>query len=189
MIFCVALLLLPSPVSAEIFCLDFRFLIPITVSLFFLSLQFSGIVLLAVGIWGKVSLEVYFSLLNESATNVPYVLIGTGAVVILLGTFGCFATCRGSTWMLKLVSANSPWRRRWGVLICLDIPRILSILICTCCPFSDLLVGNWWASYLTNSTCNWTLLFFFLPHSLLPSTFSLFILLPVSKVRVHQTYS
>ncbi|XP_062819785.1 tetraspanin-6 [Anolis carolinensis] len=63
---------------------------------------FSGIILLAVGIWGKVSLEVYFSLLNEKATNVPYVLIATGTVVILLGTFGCFATCRGSTWMLKL---------------------------------------------------------------------------------------
>ncbi|XP_053130390.1 tetraspanin-6 isoform X3 [Hemicordylus capensis] len=64
---------------------------------------FSGIVLLGIGIWGKVSLEVFFSLLNENATNVPYVLIGTGAVIILLGTFGCFATCRGSTWMLKLI--------------------------------------------------------------------------------------
>ncbi|XP_015283507.1 PREDICTED: tetraspanin-6 [Gekko japonicus] len=63
---------------------------------------FSGIILLAVGIWGKVSLEVYFSLLDEKATNVPYILIGASGVVILLGTFGCFATCRGSTWMLKL---------------------------------------------------------------------------------------
>ncbi|XP_069469060.1 tetraspanin-6 [Ambystoma mexicanum] len=63
---------------------------------------FTGVILLAVGIWGKVSLEIYFSLLNEKATNVPYVLIGTGAVIILLGTFGCFATCRASTWMLKL---------------------------------------------------------------------------------------
>ncbi|XP_039186285.1 tetraspanin-6 isoform X1 [Crotalus tigris] len=63
---------------------------------------FSGIILLGVGIWGKVSLEVYFFLLNEKASNVPYVLIGTGLVVALLGTFGCFATCRGSTWMLKL---------------------------------------------------------------------------------------
>ncbi|XP_028923802.1 tetraspanin-6 [Ornithorhynchus anatinus] len=63
---------------------------------------FTGVILLAVGIWGKVSLEVYFSLLNEKATNVPFVLIGTGTVIILLGTFGCFATCRGSTWMLKL---------------------------------------------------------------------------------------
>ncbi|KAM7338542.1 tetraspanin-6 isoform X1 [Microtus pennsylvanicus] len=62
----------------------------------------TGVILLAVGIWGKVSLENYFSLLNEKATNVPFVLIGTGTVIILLGTFGCFATCRASAWMLKL---------------------------------------------------------------------------------------
>uniref|UniRef100_A0A8C3J9V5 Tetraspanin-7 n=1 Tax=Calidris pygmaea TaxID=425635 RepID=A0A8C3J9V5_9CHAR len=62
----------------------------------------SGIVLLAVGVWGRVSLAVYFSLLDEKATNVPFVLVGAGTVVVLLGTFGCFATCRGSTWMLKL---------------------------------------------------------------------------------------
>ncbi|XP_029409513.1 tetraspanin-6 isoform X2 [Nannospalax galili] len=62
----------------------------------------TGVILLAVGIWGKVSLENYFSLLNEKATNVPFVLIGTGIVIILLGTFGCFATCRASAWMLKL---------------------------------------------------------------------------------------
>ncbi|XP_063287957.1 tetraspanin-6 [Pelobates fuscus] len=62
----------------------------------------TGVILLTVGVWGKVSLDIYFSLLNENATNVPFVLIGTGAVIILLGTFGCFATCRGSTWMLKL---------------------------------------------------------------------------------------
>ncbi|XP_075428911.1 tetraspanin-6 [Ascaphus truei] len=63
---------------------------------------FTGVILLAVGVWGKVGLDVYFALFNENATNIPYVLIGTGAVIILLGTFGCFATCRGSTWMLKL---------------------------------------------------------------------------------------
>ncbi|KAG8511205.1 Tetraspanin-6, partial [Galemys pyrenaicus] len=62
----------------------------------------TGVILLVVGIWGKVSLENYFSLLNEKATNVPFVLIGTGTVIILLGTFGCFATCRASAWMLKL---------------------------------------------------------------------------------------
>ncbi|XP_016050603.1 tetraspanin-6 isoform X2 [Erinaceus europaeus] len=62
----------------------------------------TGIVLLAIGTWGKVSLENYFSLLNEKATNVPFVLIGTGTVIILLGTFGCIATCRASAWMLKL---------------------------------------------------------------------------------------
>ncbi|KAM7000249.1 tetraspanin-6 [Tautogolabrus adspersus] len=63
----------------------------------------TGVILLAVGVWGKVSLETYFSLSdNESSTNAPYVLIGTGATIVIFGLFGCFATCRGSPWMLKL---------------------------------------------------------------------------------------
>ncbi|XP_041052295.1 tetraspanin-7-like isoform X2 [Carcharodon carcharias] len=63
---------------------------------------FAGSALLVVGVWGKVSLEEYLSLLAEKSTNAPYVLIGTGAAIIIFGFFGCFATCRGSTWMLKL---------------------------------------------------------------------------------------
>eukprot|EP00066_Takifugu_rubripes_P027356 XP_011616622.1 PREDICTED: tetraspanin-7-like [Takifugu rubripes] len=66
------------------------------------DLQFTGVILLAVGVWGKVSLESYFSLASEESTNAPYVLIGTGAAIIIFGLFGCFATCRGSPWMLKL---------------------------------------------------------------------------------------
>uniref|UniRef100_A0A8C9AN19 Uncharacterized protein n=1 Tax=Prolemur simus TaxID=1328070 RepID=A0A8C9AN19_PROSS len=69
-------------------------------------LWITGVVLLAVGIWGKVSLEDYFFLLNEKVTNVPFVLIGTGTIIFLLGTFGCFATCRASAWMLKLYIVN-----------------------------------------------------------------------------------
>lgn len=62
----------------------------------------TGVILLAVGVWGKVNLE--FELLQklDKGTNAPYVLIGTGAVIIIFGLFGCFATCRGSPWMLKL---------------------------------------------------------------------------------------
>uniref|UniRef100_A0A3Q3VIT6 Tetraspanin n=1 Tax=Mola mola TaxID=94237 RepID=A0A3Q3VIT6_MOLML len=63
---------------------------------------FTGVILLAVGVWGKVSLKAYFSLLSEESTNAPYVLIGTGATIVIFGLFGCFATCRGSPWMLKL---------------------------------------------------------------------------------------
>ncbi|XP_062916802.1 tetraspanin-7-like [Mobula hypostoma] len=63
---------------------------------------FAGTVLLAVGIWGKVSLEDYLTLVAEKSTNAAYVLIGTGAAIVIFGFFGCFATCRGSTWMLKL---------------------------------------------------------------------------------------
>ncbi|XP_008273898.1 tetraspanin-6 [Stegastes partitus] len=63
---------------------------------------FTGVILLAVGVWGKVSLEAYITLASEESTNAPYVLIGTGATIVIFGLFGCFATCRGSPWMLKL---------------------------------------------------------------------------------------
>ncbi|KAL2077368.1 hypothetical protein ACEWY4_026872 [Coilia grayii] len=63
---------------------------------------FTGVILLAVGVWGKVSLEDYLHLDSENSTNAPYVLIGTGAIIVIFGLFGCFATCRGSPWMLKL---------------------------------------------------------------------------------------
>lgn len=64
-------------------------------------------ILLAVGVWGKVSLEAYLSLVSEDSTNAPYVLIGTGATIVIFGLFGCFATCRGSPWMLKLVGEDA----------------------------------------------------------------------------------
>ncbi|XP_033830547.1 tetraspanin-7 [Periophthalmus magnuspinnatus] len=62
---------------------------------------FTGVILLAVGVSGKVSLA-YLSLASEEGTNAPYVLIGTGAIIVIFGLFGCFATCRASPWMLKL---------------------------------------------------------------------------------------
>lgn len=71
------------------------------------SSQITGVILLAVGVWGKVNLEAYFSLASEESTNAPYVLIGTGATIVIFGLFGCFATCRGSPWMLKLVSEGA----------------------------------------------------------------------------------
>uniref|UniRef100_A0A8D3AQH7 Tetraspanin-7 n=1 Tax=Scophthalmus maximus TaxID=52904 RepID=A0A8D3AQH7_SCOMX len=63
---------------------------------------FTGMILLAVGVWGKVSLENFLFLASEESTNAPYVLIGTGAIIVIFGLFGCYATCRGSPWMLKL---------------------------------------------------------------------------------------
>uniref|UniRef100_A0A673M967 Tetraspanin 7 n=1 Tax=Sinocyclocheilus rhinocerous TaxID=307959 RepID=A0A673M967_9TELE len=64
---------------------------------------FTGVILLAVGVWGKVNLEFDLLLNSDKSTNAPYVLIGTGASIIIFGLFGCFATCRGSPWMLKLL--------------------------------------------------------------------------------------
>ncbi|XP_028447121.1 tetraspanin-7 [Perca flavescens] len=66
----------------------------------------TGAILLAVGIWGKVMLGPYISLIADNSTNSPYVLIGTGTVIIVFGLFGCFATCRGSPWMLKLIKGT-----------------------------------------------------------------------------------
>lgn len=79
--------------------------VPIS-SRFCLCPQFTGVILLAVGVWGKVSLESYLLLTSDISTNAPYVLIGTGAIIVIFGLFGCFATCRGSPWMLKLVSSK-----------------------------------------------------------------------------------
>ncbi|KAM7339369.1 hypothetical protein ACRRTK_002853 [Alexandromys fortis] len=62
----------------------------------------TGVILLAVGVWGKLTLGPYLSLVAENSTNAPYVLIGTGTAIVVFGLFGCFATCRGSPWMLKL---------------------------------------------------------------------------------------
>uniref|UniRef100_A0A8C9JDD5 Tetraspanin n=2 Tax=Panthera TaxID=9688 RepID=A0A8C9JDD5_PANTA len=66
------------------------------------SFQITGVILLAVGVWGKLTLGTYISLIAENSTNAPYVLIGTGTTIVVFGLFGCFATCRGSPWMLKL---------------------------------------------------------------------------------------
>lgn len=70
------------------------------------TLQITGAILLAVGVWGKLMLGPYISLIADNSTNAPYVLIGTGTVIIVFGLFGCFATCRGSPWMLKLVRGS-----------------------------------------------------------------------------------
>ncbi|KAM9328513.1 tetraspanin-7-like [Pholidichthys leucotaenia] len=62
----------------------------------------TGVVLLSVGLWWKFMLGPYMLLLSSSPSNAPYILTGTGATIILFGLFGCFATCRGRPWMLKL---------------------------------------------------------------------------------------
>ncbi|XP_055479596.1 tetraspanin-7-like [Psammomys obesus] len=62
----------------------------------------TGVILLVTGVWGKLTLDIYISLLARDSANVPFVLIGAGALVVMFGLFGCFAAYRGSPWMLKL---------------------------------------------------------------------------------------
>lgn len=65
--------------------------------------QVTGVVLLSVGLWWKFMLSPYMLLISSAPSNAPYVLAGTGSAIVLFGLFGCFATCRGRPWMLKLV--------------------------------------------------------------------------------------
>ncbi|KAK5847417.1 hypothetical protein PBY51_016544 [Eleginops maclovinus] len=62
----------------------------------------SGVVLLSVGLWWSFMLGPYTSLISSGPSIAPYVLTGTGAAIVLFGLFGCYATCRGRCWMLKL---------------------------------------------------------------------------------------
>uniref|UniRef100_A0A3P8SP53 Tetraspanin n=1 Tax=Amphiprion percula TaxID=161767 RepID=A0A3P8SP53_AMPPE len=62
----------------------------------------TGVVLLSVGLWWKFMLGPYTLLISSGPSNGPLVLSGTGAAIVLFGLFGCFATCRGRPWMLRL---------------------------------------------------------------------------------------
>ncbi|XP_028255623.1 tetraspanin-7-like [Parambassis ranga] len=62
----------------------------------------TGVVLLSVGLWWKFMLGPYTLLISSDPSNGPYMLTGTGAAIVLFGLFGCFATCRGRPWMLKM---------------------------------------------------------------------------------------
>ncbi|XP_072306757.1 tetraspanin-7-like isoform X2 [Eucyclogobius newberryi] len=61
----------------------------------------SGIVLLSVGLWWILMLGPYSVLISRAPSAVPFVLSGTGAGIVVLSLFGCWATCRGQCWMLR----------------------------------------------------------------------------------------
>lgn len=71
--------------------------------------QVTGVVLLSVGVWWKLMLGPYMLLVSDSPSNGPYVLTGTGGAIVLFGLFGCFATCKGRPWMLKMVRFSNIW--------------------------------------------------------------------------------
>lgn len=118
------------------------------------SSQITGVILLAVGVWGKVSLEAYFSLASEESTNAPYVLIGTGATIVIFGLFGCFATCRGSPWMLKLVSEGAVGPFKSSVTLFWSFP--LCVSFSTPCFWSWCSLLSWWpVSQALSSDMRW----------------------------------
>lgn len=64
----------------------------------------TGITILAIGIWTKVQLYIYMELSSLYYKEVPYVLIGVGAVIVLVGSLGCCCTVKGNSFLLYVYS-------------------------------------------------------------------------------------
>ncbi|KAL8595955.1 hypothetical protein ACOMHN_018267 [Nucella lapillus] len=62
----------------------------------------TGIVILAIGIWTKVDLYKYLKLSSIYQPEAPYVLIGVGAVIVLVGSLGCCCTVKGHAFLLYM---------------------------------------------------------------------------------------
>ncbi|XP_055868205.1 tetraspanin-7-like [Biomphalaria glabrata] len=62
----------------------------------------TGIVILAIGIWTKVDLYKYLELSSIYQPEAPYVLIGVGAVIVLIGSLGCCCTIKGHSVLLYM---------------------------------------------------------------------------------------
>ncbi|XP_067007625.1 tetraspanin-7 [Anabrus simplex] len=65
----------------------------------------SGIAILAVGIWMQVELYKYMELSTEFSSTAPYVLMGTGALIIVIGSLACCCTVKGQPVLLYIYGA------------------------------------------------------------------------------------
>ena len=65
--------------------------------------QITGVILLAVGVWGKLTLGTYISLIAENSTNAPYMLI----VNFKSSKWGLWRTPR-SGWLVEAPGPTSP---------------------------------------------------------------------------------
>lgn len=79
--------------------------------------QVSGIVLLACGIWMQVELYKYFVLSGEFPVTGPYVLIGTGALIVMVGSFACCCTIKGQPALLYMVIKRKTQNGREIIII------------------------------------------------------------------------
>ncbi|XP_076343995.1 tetraspanin-7-like isoform X2 [Tachypleus tridentatus] len=64
----------------------------------------TGIGILVIGVWMKVSLYQFLQLSDEYNNSAPYVFIGTGAAIIVVGFLACCCTVKGKPSLLYLFS-------------------------------------------------------------------------------------
>ena len=70
--------------------------------------QLTGLALLIVGIWSKISLVKYMKLSTSIDYNLaPYIMIGCGSFIILVGILGCWACLKEHSWALILVCLSN----------------------------------------------------------------------------------
>ncbi|XP_066256795.1 tetraspanin-7-like [Euwallacea similis] len=65
----------------------------------------SGIAIFAIGIWMEIELYKYMEMSTEFSGTAPYVLIGTGALIILIGSLACCCTVKGQPVLLYVYGA------------------------------------------------------------------------------------
>ena len=69
-----------------------------------LILQIIGASVLAVGIWTKVQLSQYFELTELYYEQAPYIMIGVGALILLVAIGGFYCTAKDKIALLYMVS-------------------------------------------------------------------------------------
>ncbi|ERL83974.1 tetraspanin-7-like [Dendroctonus ponderosae] len=65
----------------------------------------SGIAILAIGIWMEVELYKYMEMSTEFSGTAPYVLIGTGSLILVIGSLACCCTVKGQPVLLYVYGA------------------------------------------------------------------------------------
>ncbi|XP_076097021.1 tetraspanin-7-like [Mytilus galloprovincialis] len=65
----------------------------------------TGIAILALGIWTKVDLYKYMELSSIYYKESPYILIGVGVAIVVVGSLGCCCTIKGNTILLYTYAA------------------------------------------------------------------------------------
>lgn len=64
----------------------------------------SGVAILGLGLWMKMELYMYMELTTVYFDAAPYILIGVGSGIIIIGSLGCLCTVKGHSCLLYLYS-------------------------------------------------------------------------------------